>query len=47
MKLNFWQWLALVLLVVGLAIWYFESRHPTTAPPNAGGTATTQPVVAK
>lgn len=28
MKLNFWQWLAVVLLVLGLAWWFYDSKHP-------------------
>ena len=34
MKLNFWQWLGVVLVVVGL-IWFLYSRRATTttAPP--------------
>jgi drug/metabolite transporter (DMT)-like permease len=31
MKLNFWQWLGVVLVVVGL-IWFLYSRRATTAP---------------
>lgn len=33
MKLNFWQWLGVVLLVVGLAMYFYErggaSKTPT------------------
>jgi hypothetical protein len=43
MKLNFWQWLAIVLLVVGLAWWYLDYRHHNdgmSAPPPPGNAAT-------
>jgi hypothetical protein len=35
MKLNFWQWLGLVLLVIGLALYVYKKSRPadtTTAP---------------
>lgn len=28
MKLNFWQWLAIVLLIIGCALWMYERSHP-------------------
>jgi len=27
MKLNFWQWLAIVLLIVGAAWWAYDYTH--------------------
>lgn len=33
MKLNFWQWLGVVLLIGGVALWIYERREkpaPTT-----------------
>jgi len=41
MKLNFWQWIGLVLLIVGAALWIYERRAedrdpaqpPSTVPP--------------
>lgn len=48
MKLNFWQWLALVLLVIGLVIWIYERSHTTPAPPpNQMTPPATQNVVAR
>ena len=35
MKLNFWQILGVILLVIGVAIWIYEKRQPakdTTVP---------------
>ena len=28
MKLNFWQWLGLILLVIGLAWWTYDKTRP-------------------
>ena len=44
MKLNFWQWLGVVLVVVGL-IWFISSRRArtTTPPPPADLPAATAP----
>jgi hypothetical protein len=42
MKLNFWQWLGVILLVLGLAMYVYKKTRPagTTAPTGAGtGTA--------
>lgn len=48
MKLNFWQWLALVLLVIGLVLWMYERSHtPSAAPPNQSSPAATQNIVAR
>lgn len=33
MKLNFWQWLAIVLLILGIAIWIYQARHKTAPTP--------------
>lgn len=36
MKLNFWQWLGLILLIVGAMIWYWQRPDkPQTPPPPA------------
>ena len=40
MKLNFWQWLGVVLLIIGLALYVYKKTRP------AGPTGTpTAPVV--
>ena len=39
MKLNFWQWLGLILLVIGVALWIYKK---TTATPER---ATEAPVL--
>jgi hypothetical protein len=40
MKLNFWQWLGLILLIISVAVWVYQKTRP------AGTDATgTQPVV--
>ena len=31
MKLNFWQWLGIILLLIGAAWWLFDWSHPKTA----------------
>lgn len=28
MKLNFWQWLAVVLLIIGCIWWIYDWSHP-------------------
>jgi drug/metabolite transporter (DMT)-like permease len=28
MKLNFWQWLGVILLVLGAALWVYEHNKP-------------------
>ena len=33
MKLNFWQWLGLILLVIGLALWLYRKNQSTTTDP--------------
>jgi hypothetical protein len=45
MKLNFWQWLAVVLLIIGAALWIYERNHGTTATTPAH--PTTQGAVAR
>jgi hypothetical protein len=40
MKLNFWQWLGVILLIVGAAWWYYDNKiknkpQPPVAPKNA------------
>lgn len=32
MKLNFWQWLAVVLLIVGCVWWIYDWSHPKNKP---------------
>jgi hypothetical protein len=32
MKLNFWQWLGVILLVIGVAWWIYERRQPANTP---------------
>lgn len=32
MKFNFWQWLAVVLLIVGCVWWVYDIRHPKNKP---------------
>ena len=39
MKLNFWQWLGVILLIVGAALWIYERRKPAAGTP---ATPTTQ-----
>jgi len=46
MKLNFWQWLGVVLLAAGIAWWLYSAHNAAkqTAPPgNAATTPTTAP----
>ena len=47
MKLNFWQWLGLILLVIGVALWLYKKTRPANpAGSPAGGTPTqSAPVV--
>ena len=39
MKLNFWQWLAVVLLIIGAVWWIYDWSHPKTT--TTGGQPTT------
>ena len=41
MKLNFWQWLGVGLLVVGVLLYVFERTTPTANPPSATDTTPT------
>lgn len=41
MKLNFWQWLGVALLVVGGVVWMTKSK-PTPAPSPAPATSQVQ-----
>ncbi len=45
MKLNFWQWIAVALLVIGIAWWQYDVRKSAkqSAP---SGNAATQPTTA-
>jgi hypothetical protein len=40
MKLNFWQWLGVILLLLGVAFWLYERRGTARQ-----GNTTTAPVV--
>jgi hypothetical protein len=47
MKLNFWQWIGLVLLIGGLAALVYRETRPKPAPstgPNLGTAPVVQPV---
>jgi hypothetical protein len=44
MKLNFWQWLGILLLIVGAAWWLYDWSHPKKAPGPAPVPPTTQNV---
>jgi hypothetical protein len=43
MKLNFWQWLGVVLLIVGVAYYIYDHRDKSTPPAKPVTPATTQP----
>jgi drug/metabolite transporter (DMT)-like permease len=33
MKLNFWQWLGVILLIIGIAVYFWDrGRSKTTSP---------------
>ena len=32
MKLNFWQWLGVILLIIGVTLYIYERRGPSTQP---------------
>jgi hypothetical protein len=38
MKLNFWQWLGVILLLVGLALYLFEHFGSNAAPSSSSTT---------
>ena len=40
-KLNFWQWLGLILLVIGLAMLVYKKTRPATT--NTGTAPVVQP----
>ena len=42
MKLNFWQWLGVILLLIGVAFWIYEKTRPTPAT-NTGTAPVVQP----
>jgi hypothetical protein len=44
-KLNFWQWVGVVLLLVGLAWWQFGSRQAAKSTAPSGNAATTPTTV--
>lgn len=33
MKLNFWQWLGVVLLIIGVAVYMWDKRRDKSASP--------------
>ena len=41
MKLNFWQWLAVVLLIIGCVWWIYDATHKKDAT-STGQPPTTQ-----
>lgn len=41
MKLNFWQWLAVALLVIGGAWWAYDAMNKKGGAPAAPGTPPT------
>jgi hypothetical protein len=43
MKLNFWQWLGVVLLVLGAFFYIMERTTPTANPPSSTTTPTSLP----
>jgi hypothetical protein len=43
MKLNFWQWLGVVLLIIGVAWWFYDRRSRAAAPAPANPPAVTAP----
>lgn len=45
MKLNFWQWIGLLLLIAGVALWLYErnlEKESNLAPPSNVPAPTTQ-----
>lgn len=45
MKLNFWQWLGVVLLAIGLVLYVYKKTRPAETTPSGGGGTGTAPVV--
>ena len=45
MKLNFWQWLGVVLLVIGVALWIMKKTRSAGTTTTGPGTTPTAPVV--
>ena len=43
MRLNFWQWLGVVLLVIGVIWWLYDRRAAEPKPPPADLPAATAP----
>jgi drug/metabolite transporter (DMT)-like permease len=43
MKLNFWQWIGLVVVVVGVALLIYRETRPETAAPDPGTAPVVQP----
>ena len=44
MKLNFWQWLGLILLVIGVALYvYKHTKAPSADTSNSGTAPVVQP----
>jgi TM2 domain-containing membrane protein YozV len=44
MKLNFWQWIGILLLIVGAAWWLYDWSHPKAQPGPTPVPPTTQNV---
>ena len=44
MKLNFWQWVGLILLVIGVAIYIYQKKRPAaTTTPGTSSAPVVQP----
>ena len=43
MKLNFWQWLGLVLLAIGLILYVIKHNRDASRPPGTDTVPTTTP----
>ena len=47
MKLNFWQWLAVVLLIIGSVWWIWDWSHPKKTTATVSSPPTTEHIEAK
>jgi hypothetical protein len=48
MKLNFWQWLAVVLLIIGCVWWIYDATHkPAVNAPGPTTLSATQNIAPK
>jgi hypothetical protein len=43
MKLNFWQWLGVVLLIIGVAVFIWDKRRTQPEPLPGAAAPATQP----